>query len=381
MERKSKINDLSRFNPIFDTSVWFGAAPTNTSANVAQRILVGKLSNMYIKLGAYEEPEGLTYTVSLDANGGSVSPASITKDKGDAVGELPTPTNIPAGKEFDGWYTDLGDEGEKVDSSYTPNTGTTLYAKYVDAGNCASPVSFAADPWETIACNINNGNYSAYSVGDVKEVEIDMNGDSTPESYTVRIANMSTPEVCGTAGYSQTACGIVIEFIDIIGQRSMNSTSTNEGGWKSSSMATYLNGDFYNKLPPDLQSAIIPTYPIVSGSGPSGVSDIIGETDTTKNKIYLLSGREVGFDLDYDNKKDVTTDTRILDYYATNNTNAARVRGTVSESTSYWWWLRSADSSRNGCFYSVGSIGDSSTHGYSATNTAGVAPAFRIGTN
>jgi hypothetical protein len=95
---KVKLNNLSEFNPEFNTSVWFGAAPTDTSANVAQRILVGTMSNMYIKLGSYEEPEGLTYTVSFDANGGSVSPASITKDKGDAIGELPTPKNIPAGK-------------------------------------------------------------------------------------------------------------------------------------------------------------------------------------------------------------------------------------------------------------------------------------------
>ena len=53
---KVKLNDLSKFNPIFDLSVWFGAAPTDISATSAQRILTNTtLSNMYIKLGTYHE--------------------------------------------------------------------------------------------------------------------------------------------------------------------------------------------------------------------------------------------------------------------------------------------------------------------------------------
>lgn len=50
-----QINDLSSYNPTFDLNVWFGAAPKNADASVAQRWLTGKLSNMYIKLGTYEE--------------------------------------------------------------------------------------------------------------------------------------------------------------------------------------------------------------------------------------------------------------------------------------------------------------------------------------
>ena len=400
---------------------------------------------MYIKLGSYEDPEGLTYTVNFDANGGSVSPTSITRDKGDAVSDLPTPTNIPSGKEaFDGWYTDLGEKGVKVDSSYTPNTGTTLYAKYKDApkltvtfdtdggsteasqtvaygGKATRPSTdptkegyifdnwyttsgyatvfdfantaittnttiyakfdvnvcktFATDSWATIRDNLaSDSNY--YAVGCEKEVEIDMNGDSTPESYTVRLANTSTPDVCSNEGYSQTACGTVIEFVDLVEKRRMNSSSTNAGGWAATEMATYLNDDFYNKLPIDLKSAIIPTYPIVSGSGPNNDSPNITANDATKNRIYLLSAREVGFDLSGDNKRDTATDTRTLDYYE--GTAPVSIDSKRIKSDSYWW-LRSAVSSLVDRFIVVTYYG--STYASDATASSyWVAPVFRIGT-
>ena len=60
---KTKLNDLSEFNPEFDLTVWFGAAPkyyvdNNDGGKIKikpQRILKGTLSNMYIKLGKYQE--------------------------------------------------------------------------------------------------------------------------------------------------------------------------------------------------------------------------------------------------------------------------------------------------------------------------------------
>jgi uncharacterized repeat protein (TIGR02543 family) len=52
---KVKLNDLSSFNPTFDLSVWFGAAPSNATATSAQRYLVGTMKDMYIKVGTYHE--------------------------------------------------------------------------------------------------------------------------------------------------------------------------------------------------------------------------------------------------------------------------------------------------------------------------------------
>ena len=313
--------------------------------------------------------ESNTYTVTLNPNGGTVNPTSITQNKGTAIGELPTPT-APTGKEFDAWYTGLTD-GTKVTSSYTPNSNVTIYARYNNT--CGT---FATDSWSTIKTNLASDS-SYYAVGCEKEVELDMDNDGTNESYTVRLANTSTPSVCETSGYSGTACGTVIEFVDIVGTHVMNSTLTNAGGWKETEMVTYLNSDFYNKLPSDLQSVIIPTYPIVSGSGSGGVSDNITDTDTTKNMIYLLSGREVGFNLSYDNKRDITTDTRTLDYYAANNKYNARIKKNLSGSAQYWW-LRSAYSGGTYFFYGVYTEGYYGN--YTAYTSFGVAPVFRIGT-
>ena len=131
-------------------------------------------------------------------------------------------------------------------------------------------------------------------------------------THTIRVANTSTPAECSTAGFSQTACGFVLEFANIITSRNMNSTNTNAGGWPATSMRTYVNNDIYNALPSELKNGIIDTY-VVSGHGPSHSANF-----TSTDKIYLLSTKEVwGKEgtsnvINYD-----TTDayTRQLDYY------------------------------------------------------------------
>ena len=92
-----------------------------------------------------------------------------------------------------------------------------------------------------------------YKVGDTKKVSI---GGT---NYTVRVANNTTPTECNDSNFSQTACGFVVEFADIVENRQMNSSGTNVGGWEASAMRTYANGAFFNNLPEDLRSVIIDT--------------------------------------------------------------------------------------------------------------------------
>ena len=117
--------------------------------------------------------------------------------------------------------------------------------------------------------------------GTTREIQLDLDNNGTPETTAhVRIANLSTPAECSTTGFSQTACGFVIEFADIITTHRMNlegSTSTNgyynKGGWQYSDIRAYLNSTkymegksseisyvstgLYNALPSDLKSIII----------------------------------------------------------------------------------------------------------------------------
>ncbi|MCD7793183.1 MAG: InlB B-repeat-containing protein, partial [Oscillospiraceae bacterium] len=70
-----------------------------------------------------------TYTVTFDANGGSVSTSSKTVTSGSAYGDLPTPTRD--GYKFAGWYT-AASGGTKITSSSTVSLSgnQTLYAKW-----------------------------------------------------------------------------------------------------------------------------------------------------------------------------------------------------------------------------------------------------------
>ena len=69
-------------------------------------------------------------TVTLNANGGTISQNELEVLKGKPIGNIPTPIP-PTGKEFDGWYTDLTG-GIIVDNTYIVNNDITIYARYTD---------------------------------------------------------------------------------------------------------------------------------------------------------------------------------------------------------------------------------------------------------
>ena len=81
-----------------------------------------------------------TYTVTLNPNGGTVTPTSITVNAESQIGELPTPV-APEGKSFAGWYTDLTG-GIEVTNTYIPNADIEIYARY---NNSTYTVSFDTD--------------------------------------------------------------------------------------------------------------------------------------------------------------------------------------------------------------------------------------------
>ena len=234
----------------------------------------------------------------------------------------------------------------------------------------AQPVSFATDSWKTIADAVKNNNTSKYNVGDTKEVTLTGYG-----TFTVRIANMTTPSECATEGFSQTACGFVVEFVDIITKHSINSTDSNLGGWPASEMYNFVNSNIYSALPSDLQNVIVNTYS-VSGHGKRDSSNF-----TSINKLYLLSTKEVwgidttNSDISYDSARSVT---RQLDYYERKGVSTIYYYGArkTYQGNEDNWCLRSANSDTNNSFFGVSTFG-TWTSG-NAIGIHGVAPAFRI---
>ena len=230
---------------------------------------------------------------------------------------------------------------------------------------------FATDSWSTIIANVKAGNGSEYAIGSTKEVNL----GSTYGTHTLRVANTSTPSECSTSGFSQTACGFVLEFADIITTHKMNDTATNVGGWPATTMRTFVNNDIYNAIPSEIKNAIIDTT-VVSGHGSTS-----GETNfTSTDKLYLLSTAEVWAQgssntISDDAARDVT---RQLDYYknlgtsTTNRSGAKKKKGTSAAR----WWLRAAYSGNGNYFYLVDIDGSWSNN--SAYGAIGVSSAFRL---
>lgn len=67
-----------------------------------------------------------TYTVTLNANGGTVTPNTLTVTYGQAYGTLPTPTHT--GYIFNGWY--LGDAQVTAGTAVTTAADHSIYAKW-----------------------------------------------------------------------------------------------------------------------------------------------------------------------------------------------------------------------------------------------------------
>ncbi len=281
----------------------------------------------------------------------------------------------------------VGGAGTKYNSSYIDKTyaridgGTSNPGYFTDIAD--KPSTFPTDSWATIVASVKANNKRGYKVGDTKTVDLGTYG-----THTLRIANTSTPGECKTEGFSQSACGFVLEFADIITTHSMNPSGTYKGtqynsgwnvdGWPASEMYTFVNNDIYNALPSEIKNAIIDTT-VVSGHGKEDT-----ENFTSTDKLYLLSTAEVfeqgssnKYDtLKYDTAKDLT---RQLDYYknsgvtTTDKTGAIKKNGTSADN----WWLRAARSSNTIDFFLVDSIGDYSN--CTAFISLGVAPAFRLG--
>ena len=264
----------------------------------------------------------------------------------------------------------VGGVGTKYNKSHLDKT----YAR-IDGGTSnpgyftEKPSTFSTDSWATIVSSVKAGNTRGYKVGETKTIDL----GTTYGTHTLRIANTTTPSECNASGFSQSACGFVLEFADIILYKEFNSSTSNTGGWSSSELRTFINNDIYNALPVDLRNIIIDTI-VVSGHGKSDSTNFV-----TTDKLYLLAPKEIfsNWSNSYDTAKSLT---RTFDYYisagvtTSNYSGAKKYKGT----SAYYWWLRSAYSTSNSDFFRVNRSG-----GWSGSNTAtaanGVSPAFRIG--
>ena len=368
----------------------------------------------------FSEP-GDTYEFTVDAvNDGTIDGMISVVSNGVYAINGTTPKNLPDYLEYTVTYSDgvtisqnhLLEAGktetykvrvhykEDISSSQLPSTADNFVFKfsvtYVQADSNATPVVHPAfdeaTPWADVIAGIQNGTITP-AVGDTKTVDL----GSTLGTHTLRVANTTTPAECATTGFSQTACGLVLEFADVITTHRMNPYTSgvsnlngstvngtgNKGGWEYSDMRAFLNSTtyanesidysttgIYSSLPEELRNAIIDTR-VVSGHGSVDTTNY-----TTTDKLYLLSRREVW---NYTGESDTAANqTRQIDYYASQGVTTSSYTGAIKQrnGSNSSWWLRSAGSDRPHTFTVVtnaGSIYDSISN-----ITIGVAPAFRI---
>ncbi len=257
-------------------------------------------------------------------------------------------------------------------------------------------VSFESDSWSTIAANVKNGNTSKYNVGDTKTITIakhtndcssysglgaDYVCDTSeiPEKeINLRIANMSP---CINGETSETACGFVVEFADVLENHSYNKADsankygTNVGGWKDSKLRAYISEIVFNSLPTDLQDVIISTK-VISGHGSNDSANF-----ETQDKLYLFSSEEIYGDFASSSYAHYDTSlgtSKQLDYYKNINVTTSNYSGAMKNynGNPYRLWLRSVNSNVTNAFSCVNYQGN--WNGNTALEAYGVSPAFRI---
>ena len=130
---------------------------------------------------------------------------------------------------------------------------------YMQADENAKPVrvDFSTASWDDVIDTYDNNPQDlqqAMEAGTTKEVELDLDNDGTAETTAhLRIANLSTPAECNGTDFSETACGLVLEFADVITTHRMNPYDNsgnsngdgNRGGWEYSDMRAFLNNGKY----------------------------------------------------------------------------------------------------------------------------------------
>ena len=128
-----------------DAYVFASDATATINGHAARTYLIGKQLQLEYTFPTLPKK---TFTVTLNPNGGSVSPTTKTVTYGEAYGTMPTPTR--SGYTFAGWWTAKDTGGKKVTAS------TVCYA----SGNYTLYARWTAGKTYTVTLNPNGGSVS-----------------------------------------------------------------------------------------------------------------------------------------------------------------------------------------------------------------------------
>lgn len=148
--------------------------------------------------------------------------------------------------------------------------------------------------------------------------------------------------------------------------------SGNSNVLESSDIQSYLNGTWINRYDTDIRNAIKQVKIPYRQNGGSSGTDRNGANGLSC-KIFLLSGREVGFT--NNESSYFPNDGSKLDYFISGNTSSAQQRRVANlNGSAAYWWLRSPYAGNTDGVWLVHSNGDYG--GWSADGSCGVRPAL-----
>ena len=118
---------------------WFTAKTDGTAIDLSTYVVNADVT-LYAQYKEEETPQPKEYTVTFDANGGTLAGnATVKVEEGGKIAGAPAASM--AGSTFDGWFT-AKTGGDKVDlSTYTVSADVTLYAHYEVMGDTGMPVA------------------------------------------------------------------------------------------------------------------------------------------------------------------------------------------------------------------------------------------------
>ena len=217
--------------------------------------------------------------------------------------------------------------------------------------NISLTTNLEAASWGVISAVAEAGNAaSVWSVGDTKTIKL------KDVSYTAQIIgfNHDTKIAGGKAG-------ITFQLVDCLNTYyKMNSSATNDSGWKNSEMRSSMS-EFIGQLGEDLQSVIKAVNKLTSAGDRSAT------INTTSDKLFLLSEVEIFGSTKYSYAGEGSQ----YDWYKAGNTKVKKVNGSAS-----YWWERSPRINNTGNFCAVGRDGSADIG--AASNDYGVSFGFCV---
>ena len=255
----------------------------------------------------------------------------------------------------------LNNSGE-YDTLYPASTSDQIEGLLEETTKTAFGLSASAVPddiFQKLANAITlNSTYGNLAVGST--VQLNVNG--TPTNFIVVHQGNPDPSM-----YDESCNGTWLLMQDCYESRQWNNSDNNS--YKASIIHTYLNDTFLNLFDADIREVIKQVkIPYVNGTGNSAVAS---GSSGLSCKIFLLSGREVGFSTS-DNQYFPNDGAKLSYFESGTGSSALNKRIAKLNGSAAFWWLRSPCTSSTSRAWFVDSGGG--YDGYGCTFSCGIRP-------